>query len=89
MTGEPYVPLATVAEYFSVSEKTLRRWLADRTIPAIRVGRQIRLRLSDVEGTMTKMGSASPSRASDQGMSLMELFRTGKKEPPSLLTSVL
>lgn len=56
---EPYVSLEVVAEHFDVSEKTLRRWLADRKIPAIRVGRQIRLRLSDVEATFTRMGSES------------------------------
>lgn len=55
---ERYVSLSVAAEHFSVSEKTLRKFIAARQIPARRLGRQIRLKLSEVEHSMEAMGNA-------------------------------
>ncbi len=44
------VPIATAAEVYGVSPKTVRRRIADGTIPAHRLGpRLIRVDLADVE----------------------------------------
>lgn len=56
---EPYVSLSVAAEYFAVSEKTLRRWIAERKIPARRIGRQIRVKISELEASMDALGSAA------------------------------
>lgn len=56
---EPYVSLDTAAAHFSVSVKTLRRHIADKKIPARRIGRQIRVKISELEASMTLMGSAA------------------------------
>ncbi|WP_145943494.1 helix-turn-helix domain-containing protein [Corynebacterium glyciniphilum] len=56
---EPYVSLQQAAEHFSVSEKTLRRFTARKEIPAYRLGRQIRVRISELEAAMVPMGSAA------------------------------
>lgn len=56
---EPYVTLADAALYFSVSEKTLRRYIAERKIPARRLGRQIRVKVSEIENSLTRMGSTA------------------------------
>lgn len=58
-TTEPYVSLADAANHFAVSSKTLRRYIADRKIPARRLGNRILVRLSEIEATLTPMGSAS------------------------------
>jgi excisionase family DNA binding protein len=45
-----YVTLAEAADLMSVSVKTLRRRIADGTIPAYRCGRRvIRIRVDDLE----------------------------------------
>ena len=40
---------AEAAEAFGVGERTMRRWIADGTVPAFRVGRVVRVRLEDLE----------------------------------------
>lgn len=57
--AEPYVSLADAANHFAVSSKTLRRYIADRRIPAKRLGNRILVRLSEIEDTLTPMGSAA------------------------------
>ena len=38
-----------VAEYFGVSARTIRRMMADRKLAAVRVGRQLRIPIVEVE----------------------------------------
>lgn len=56
---EPYVSLATAASHFAVSEKTLRRHISARKIPARRLGRQVRVKISEIEASLIAMGSAA------------------------------
>lgn len=44
-----YVSLVEAGDYLGVSYKTIRRRIADGTIDAVRVGRQIRVRATDLE----------------------------------------
>ncbi len=47
------VPIATAAAFYGVSPKTVRRRIADGTIPAHRLGpRLIRVDLADVEAAL-------------------------------------
>ncbi len=59
---EPWVSLSIAAEYFGVSEKTLRRGIAAGDYPARRMsarpGSAIKVKLSEIEATMYPMGSA-------------------------------
>lgn len=57
--AERYVSLQDAADHFSVSDKTLRRYIAERKIPARRLGRQVRVKISEVEAAMDLMGSAA------------------------------
>ena len=54
-----YLTLAEAADLMSVSVKTLRRRIADGTIPAYRCGKKlIRLRIEDIERLMRDIPSA-------------------------------
>ena len=58
-----YVDVEGAAHVLGVSAKTVRRRIADGTLPACRVGRLIRIRLSDIDAafgpvTCTKAGAA-------------------------------
>jgi len=44
----PLLTLREVAALLRVSEKTLRRWVAERRIPCLRLGRVIRFERCDV-----------------------------------------
>jgi len=43
-----YITVADVMHMLSVSERTVRQWIADGDLPAFRAGRLIRVRRSDV-----------------------------------------
>lgn len=46
--SEPLLTPRELAEYLRVSERTIRRWCAGGRIKAIRYGRTVRFRLSDI-----------------------------------------
>jgi excisionase family DNA binding protein len=49
MTRHRYLSLATVADEHDISIKSLRRRVAEGTIPAYRVGSQLRIREADLD----------------------------------------
>jgi len=54
-----YVSLEEAAEVMSLSVKTIRRRIADGTIPAYQCGRRpIRIRLDDLEAALRRIPSA-------------------------------
>jgi excisionase family DNA binding protein len=54
-----YLSLAEAAELMSVSVKTLRRRIADGTLPAYRCGRRvIRIRLDDLDHVFQRVPAA-------------------------------
>jgi excisionase family DNA binding protein len=54
-----YVTLAEAAELMAVSVKTVRRRIADGTLPAYRCGRRvIRVRVDDLDGVFHRIPSA-------------------------------
>jgi excisionase family DNA binding protein len=49
-TAPRYVSIASAAEYASVSQKTVRRWIAEGRIQGFRLGRRIvRVDLTEVD----------------------------------------
>jgi excisionase family DNA binding protein len=44
-----YYRVKEAAELFSVSEKTIRRWISDRFIKAVRIGGSVRIPISEME----------------------------------------
>lgn len=59
LTPAHYVPLAVAAELMAVSVKTVRRRIADGTLPAYRCGRRvIRVRIEDLERVFHRIPSA-------------------------------
>jgi len=57
-----YLSLEEAAECMSVSVKTIRRWIANGTLPAYRCGkRAIRIKLEDLEATPRQLPSVRPS----------------------------
>ena len=54
-----YLTVAQVAEHLWISPKTVRRWIADGLLPAVRVGpRLLRISREDVEALVNRFYNA-------------------------------
>ena len=46
---EEFLTVAEVAEMLKLNQQTVRNWIDQRTLPAVRVGRRVRIRRSDLD----------------------------------------
>jgi len=44
-----YYRIREAAQLFALSEKTIRRWISEKSIKAVRIGRSIRIPLNEIE----------------------------------------
>jgi excisionase family DNA binding protein len=67
---ETYLTVAEVAETLKLNQQTVRNWIDQGSLPAVRVGRRVRIKRSDFEriieesynpGATAPSGRASPS----------------------------
>ena len=49
MNHEPWVSLDEIAQHLSVSRDTVYRWIDDRSLPAHKVGRLWKFKVSEVD----------------------------------------
>jgi excisionase family DNA binding protein len=50
MTAEPWVSVDEVAKHLGVAKDSIYRWIETRRLPAHRIGRLWKFRLSEVDG---------------------------------------
>jgi excisionase family DNA binding protein len=60
---ESFMTVAEVAEVLKLNQQTVRNWIDQGSLPALRVGRRVRIRRSDFERLLEE-GSTADSRAS-------------------------
>ena len=58
--SEDIVTVAEIAEILKLNQQTVRNWIDDSLLPAIRIGRRVRIRWADVEAMMKPAGPAIP-----------------------------
>jgi excisionase family DNA binding protein len=58
---ETYLTVAEVAETLKLNQQTVRNWIDQGTLPALRVGRRVRIKRSDFERILAE--SYSPGTA--------------------------
>ena len=61
---EPWVSLKDVATHLDVSEVTIRRYIANKGLPAHKAGRAYRFKLSEVDRWFSQGGAAADSETS-------------------------
>ena len=66
-TGDSLLRLQQSAARLNVSVWTVRRRIADGSLPAVRVGTQIRIRESDIDRLLRPIPSAVTRRSGDAG----------------------
>ena len=47
--GEEFLTVAEVATLLKLNQQTVRNWIDQGSLPAVRVGRRVRIRRSDLE----------------------------------------
>lgn len=63
LSGRVMLTVAQVSERLSVSERLVRRWIADGELPAFRAGRSIRIREADADAMLVPYSAARADRA--------------------------
>ena len=63
--GDSFLTVAEVAEMLKLNQQTVRNWIDQGSLPALRVGRRVRIRRSDLE-RMLEEGRTGPASSSAQ-----------------------
>ena len=69
MFDEEFLTVAEIAERLKLNQQTLRNWIEQGQLPAVRIGRRVRIRRSDFERLVQEgySGRASNSLTQQQG----------------------
>jgi excisionase family DNA binding protein len=68
---EKFVPIEDIAEHFAVSISTVRAWIRQDLIPALKIGGVYRFKISDVERTLRELnGGDLPVEEKDGSISV-------------------
>jgi excisionase family DNA binding protein len=59
-TEESYLTVAEVAATLKLNQQTVRNWIDAGTLPALRVGRRVRIKRSDFNRILQESYSGSP-----------------------------
>jgi excisionase family DNA binding protein len=62
---ESYLTVAEVAETLKLNQQTVRNWIDQGSLPALRVGRRVRIKRSDFERILEQ--SYSPGASAGRG----------------------
>ena len=58
---DEFLTVAEVAERLKLNQQTVRNWIDQGSLPALRVGRRVRIRRSDYERLVTDGLTAAPA----------------------------
>jgi excisionase family DNA binding protein len=61
---EEYLTVAQVAETLKLNQQTVRNWIDQGSMPALRVGRRVRIKRSDFERILSESYSAGAAASS-------------------------
>jgi excisionase family DNA binding protein len=64
---EPWVSVDEVAKHLGIAKDTVYRWIESKSLPAHRVGRLWKFKLSQVDEWIKAGGAAEPERNEEQG----------------------
>ena len=67
MVDEAFVPIEDVAKHFAVSISTVRAWIRQNLIPALKLGGVYRFKISEVEQAMRKLTGSRAVREEKDG----------------------
>lgn len=84
---EYYLTVAEVAELLRLNQQTVRNWIDQGSLPALRVGRRVRIKQSDLDRLLSEGYNARPNAdVPDEGPSAEDFWGgepVGVAEPTS------
>jgi excisionase family DNA binding protein len=66
---ESFLTVADVAEMLKLNQQTVRNWIDQGSLPALRVGRRVRIKRSDLERVLAEGYTAGTGTPQDTGPS--------------------
>jgi excisionase family DNA binding protein len=78
MSDPPLLTVPQVAKAFQVTAQTIRNWIDQGVLPAVRVGRAFRIRRADVDALLDRADSESASLAAQRDPWAPEPFRLSR-----------
>ncbi|MFZ0091829.1 MAG: helix-turn-helix domain-containing protein [Solirubrobacteraceae bacterium] len=81
---ESYLTVAEVAETLKLNQQTVRNWIDQGSLPALRVGRRVRIKRSDFQRILDESYSANTAAPGDAGPSAADFWGgepVGRAEP--------
>ena len=73
--------MAEIAQILKLNQQTVRNWIVEGSLPAIRVGRRVRVRWGDVEAMMKPAGPAIPGARPSAPLADAQAFWYGEHLP--------
>jgi excisionase family DNA binding protein len=74
---ESFLTVAEVAEMLKLNQQTVRNWIDQGSLPALRVGRRVRIKRSDFERIIEQSYSGGPAASSRETGASAEDFWGG------------
>jgi excisionase family DNA binding protein len=72
---ESYLTVAEVAEMLKLNQQTVRNWIDQGSLPALRVGRRVRIKRSDLDRVLAQSYTAGAGAAApDSGPSAEDFW---------------
>jgi excisionase family DNA binding protein len=75
---ESYLTVAEVAQLLKLNQQTVRNWIDQGSLPALRVGRRVRIKRSDLERVLADGYSAGAAAEARQSTPSAEDFWGGE-----------
>ena len=83
MTEPSLLTVPQVAEEFQVTAQTIRNWIDQGVLPAVRVGRAFRIKQADVDALLDRAQAQSESIATQRDPWSPEPFRLPRSDDSS------
>jgi excisionase family DNA binding protein len=71
---ESYLTVADVAALLKLNQQTVRNWIDQGSLPALKVGRRVRIRRSDFERVLAESSLGAPAGRPDIGPSAEDFW---------------
>jgi excisionase family DNA binding protein len=81
-TGDEFLTVAEVAGVLKLNQQTVRNWIDQGSLPALHVGRRVRIRRSDFDALLERSRIGGRSTA---GISEAKAFWEGELLPTPML----
>jgi excisionase family DNA binding protein len=84
-SGDELMTVAEIAAVLKLNQQTIRNWIDQGRLPAIRIGRRVRIKRSDFKALLATAATPAPAAARPTAYTA-EQFWSGEPHPPPTLS---